>query len=460
MKNLTRRSLLRASLGAAAAGTLARPYIAHAAAKTATVWWEQGYVPQEDVAFRKLVADYQKASGNKIEYSIIPYAPLRQKEIAAITSGVVPDAMWATPNTVTPEQAWDDKLADVSDVIETQKSKYSTSALLAADCYNNVTKRRSYYGIPFETGMIPFHIWGSLVEKAGYKTTDFPKTWTKFLDFFRPMQTKLRAKGMRHIYSYGWEVSTVGGDPYNTFNSFMVAYGGEGIVTKDGKFHSDDPQVREAVIKTLTRLSSDFKEGYVPPGAVNWNDADDNNAFHSQLCVIDFDGTLSTEMAMVKNKQAYYHEVITHGLPLSDEGKPVPALSIVNNLIIPKAAKNVAVAKDFAKYLIEPKVNGEFVKGGLGRWLPVMPSLVQNDPWWTDPKVDPHRPVYVKEGFGGPTLPDFYVYNPAWAQVESEHTLQVAWADVVTHGLSPQQAAAKAFKRIEAIFAKYPIAAA
>ena len=42
---------------------------------------------------RSLAADYEKASGNKLDYSIIPFAPLRQKEVSAITSGVVPDVM-------------------------------------------------------------------------------------------------------------------------------------------------------------------------------------------------------------------------------------------------------------------------------------------------------------------------------------------------------------------------------
>src|ERR1041384_4631610 len=97
MQILTRRSLLRTSLGFAAAGTLAKPYLANAQAKTATVWWSQGFVPQEDDAFRKLVADYEKVSGNKIEYSIVPFAPLRQKIISAITSGVVPDLVTVTP---------------------------------------------------------------------------------------------------------------------------------------------------------------------------------------------------------------------------------------------------------------------------------------------------------------------------------------------------------------------------
>ena len=90
MANLTRRSLLRGSLGVAAVGALARPHIANAAATTAEVWWNQGFVPEEDVAFRAMVADYEKASGNKIDHSLVPNAPLRQKEVSAITSGVVP----------------------------------------------------------------------------------------------------------------------------------------------------------------------------------------------------------------------------------------------------------------------------------------------------------------------------------------------------------------------------------
>ena len=58
MGNPSRRSMLRASLGLLAAKTLARPYIANAAATTATVWWTQGSAEEEDIAFRKIVADY------------------------------------------------------------------------------------------------------------------------------------------------------------------------------------------------------------------------------------------------------------------------------------------------------------------------------------------------------------------------------------------------------------------
>ena len=91
--------MLRGSVGLAAAGTLARPYIANAAATTAEVWWTQGFVPEEDIAFKKIVADYEKASGNTIELSIMPFAPLRQKIVSAVTSGVVPDLFRQTTRT-------------------------------------------------------------------------------------------------------------------------------------------------------------------------------------------------------------------------------------------------------------------------------------------------------------------------------------------------------------------------
>jgi ABC-type glycerol-3-phosphate transport system substrate-binding protein len=91
MAMLTRRSVLRGSMGLAAA--LARPHVANAAALTAELWWVQGFAQEEDIAFKKLIADYEKASGNKIEDSIVPFAPMRQKAVSAITAGVVPDIM-------------------------------------------------------------------------------------------------------------------------------------------------------------------------------------------------------------------------------------------------------------------------------------------------------------------------------------------------------------------------------
>ena len=393
------------------------------------------------------------ASGNTLDYSIIPFAPLRQKLVSAITSGSVPDVVPTTPAEAYVLFSWNDKLTDVSDVIATQKAEYSETALLSVNCYNNAEKRRSYYGVPITTGAQPHHVWRSLVEKAGLKIEDIPKTWDAYYDFFKDVQQRLRARGERKVYGLGLQVTTNGNDPNNLFNSFLIAYGGAGIVSKDGRLHLDDPQVREAAIKALTYPSTAYKEGFVPPGAVNWNDADDNNAFHAKQIVMDFDGTISTEVAVIKDQQDY-NDIVTMGLPLSNDGKPVPAQVANAVALIPKGAKNPDVAKDFLKYFIQPKVINELLKTGLGRNIPPMPSIVKNDHWWFE---DPHRKAYVELGLLGPTIPEFYVFNPAYAQVRNEHVWATGWTDIMQGGLTPQAAAEKAFKRIEEIFAKYPI---
>jgi multiple sugar transport system substrate-binding protein len=456
MFTLTRRSVLRGSLALGAAGTLARPYIANAAAKTADMWWAQGFVPEEDVAIKKIVADYEKASANKIELSIMPFAPMRQKIISAVTSAVVPDMFVSTPTELIALLAWDDKLVDVSDVIATQREELTETALINMNCYNSVTKNRSFYGVPYNTAVSPNHVWRPLVEKAGYKMEDIPKTWDAYYSFFKDVQKKLREQRVRNVYGLGLNVTTNGNDPNTVFNYFVTAYGGQGIVTKDGKLHLDDPKVKEAVIKALTYPTTAYKEGFVPPSAINWNDADDNNAFHAKTIVMDLDGTISTEVAVLsQGKKEDYDDIITMGLALDNDGKPVSSPAANGNVLVPKGAKNVEVAKDFLKYFFQPKVNNELLKTGLGRGIPCMPSIVKDDPWWS---ADPHRKAYVEQGLLGPTLPQLWVFNPAYAQVQNEHAFMTGWTDIIQNGMTAQAAAEKAFKRVEEIFAKYPIA--
>src|SRR3981081_932078 len=116
MTKPTRRFVIRGSLGLVAAGAVVRPYIANAAATTAEMWWAQGFAKEEDASLKKLVAEYEKASGNKIDLQIVPFAPLRQKNVAAMQTGVVPDIMNTADLEFAALQSWEDKLIYVSDM--------------------------------------------------------------------------------------------------------------------------------------------------------------------------------------------------------------------------------------------------------------------------------------------------------------------------------------------------------
>ena len=461
MRKLSRRTAIHGSLGLAAAAAIGRPHVANAQAKTATAWWNQGFVPEEDASFQAMVADYEKQSGNTIDYSLIPTGPLMQKMVSSLTSGDVPDIMSHDTQdaTVVPQNAWKDKLVDLSDIVDPLKSQLHPTAYLASHYYNNVTKKRGAYQAPFKTATLPFHIWNSLVEKAGLKVADAPKTWDAFWDYFKPTQEKLRSQGMRGVYSLGLQATTNGpADGNNLFNYFLSAYGGYDIVTPDGRPHLDDPKVKEAVVKTITYITTAFKQGYVPPGALDWGDADDNNAFHAKQLVMDLDGTISTELAMIHDPEKY-NDAVTLGLPKDNSGNEIPSPLTVGGVFIPKGGMNVTVAKEFVSYVIQPKTAAAYLKSGLARWLPAIPSIVKDDPWWTDPK-DPHRLAYVTQGVLGKTLPRHYAYNPGMSEANASQIWGTAHASVIRDNVSPEAAADAALKHIGAILAKYPIAQA
>ncbi|HWB51455.1 MAG TPA: ABC transporter substrate-binding protein [Stellaceae bacterium] len=454
MQLITRRSVLRGSAALVSAGVLARPFIANAAATTATVWWTQGFIQSEDVAFQKLAADYEKASGNKLEYSIVPYAPLRQKETSAITSGIVPDVMEVADYFFAALHAWNDTLLDVTDVVETQKSKFMDIATRSMYNYNGVQKKRSYFGVPMKASAATFHIWKSLVEKAGHKVSDIPTKWDDFIEFFKPMQKAVRDSGMRHTYAWGLEVSTQGVDSVRTFSAYRNAYGGGDLVTADGVLHADDPKIKEAITRTMSRMYELFNSGFVPKSAMNWNDADNNNAFHAKQLIADFNGSLSMELARIANKEEY-EDILTFELPNGNDGKPLPAEIGIFGAVIPKGAKNVEVGKDFLKYAIQPNVLNEYLKAGLGRWAVPMPEVSKSDPFWLK-SGDQHRTAYINQILTRETIPLYTAYNPAAAEVDAQHVFQAAWAGML-NGVKAEEAAANALSRCKEIFARYPI---
>jgi len=171
---------------------------------------------------------------------------------------------------------------------------------------------------------------------------------------------------------------------------------------------------------------------------------------------MDFDGSLSTEVAVYHNKTDY-DDIRTYGLPLSNDGKKLPAQEFTFGVVIPKGAKNVPVAKEFMHYFSEPKVLNTYLKAGLGRWVIPMPALAKSDPFWL--KEDEHRTALTDMTLFGPTIPVYEAYNPGMAEVGAENVMMTAVINVMKNGMTPEAAIDQAFRRVETIVAKYPVVA-
>jgi len=455
MTKFSRRQAL-AGMGALTAASTVRVRSAKAA-DPVNVWWTQGFYEQENKAVIDTMAAWEKSSGVKVNLTIMNGADLISKLIAAMQVGDVPDLVHSVTGDrfLVPKAAWDDNLVDVTDVVDTQKSEFHPTALDASQFYNAKLKKRSYYTVPIKCSTLMEEMWRPLVQEAGFDDKDIPTTQDAYYDFFQTVQDKLRGKGKR-IYGLGFSMAAKEADAGTLFHAFLVAYGGAGIVLPNGKLNIDDPVVRKAATTALERLTTPYKKGYVPPGAINWGDVDNNNAFYAKQIVMTPNATISIAVAQMEKPDQYYKEILTTGIPNGNDGKPVPGILAVSPCLIPKGAKNIDGAKALLKSFIQPATLGNYIKETRARYLPVMLSTVKNDPYWTDPS-DPHRPIAVQTGLVKPTIPWWMNYNPAYSGVMSEQIWSQAEANITQKNMTPEQATEEAVGRIKTIFERFQI---
>src|SRR5262245_12959863 len=140
MTQLSRRHAI-AGLGAVAAAAASRSRPAKAA-DPVTVWWTQGFYEAENKAVIDNLAAWEKASGTKVNLTIMNGPDLITKLIAAMQVGDVPDLVHSVTGDrfLVPRAAWDDQLVDLTDVIDSQKSEFHPTASLVSRFNNRKLK--------------------------------------------------------------------------------------------------------------------------------------------------------------------------------------------------------------------------------------------------------------------------------------------------------------------------------
>ena len=138
------------------------------------------------------------------------------------------------------------------------------------------------------------------------------------------------------------------------------------------------------------------------------------------------------------------------GLPNGNDVNPVPAQLGAGGCFIPKGAKNVEAAKEFVKYVIQPKVVDTLFQRR-SRLLAAGLSLTrQKRPVLARPEV-PASAVYVREVLMGPKIAYYYAFNPGIAVANGEQIWGMAEADIIRNGTTPKGVADKELYRTVAL---------
>ncbi|MGK7878390.1 MAG: extracellular solute-binding protein [Xenococcaceae cyanobacterium] len=415
------------------------------------IWWQQGFYPEETDAIEKIIAEWEQESGIQAKLDIIPQKDILKEIESAIASGNPPDIFYAGVGdlTIIPRLAWNNQLADVSEVIDPLKDWYSESVLGGVNYQNKVAGKRSYYAVPIMQSAIHIHYWQDLLTEMGEKKDAIPKDWQGFWQFWEQAQDKLHKSGNPNMYSIGMPMS-LSLDTYNNFEQFLEAYNAK-LIDENGKSLLDNPQTRQAIAAALKEYSSFYKNGKVPPDSVDWDNTGNNVTLLSRTSLMTVNHTLSAPGSQRQDKDVYYNQLSTVKWPNKPSGEPMRFVVEIKQVIVFEASDKKDTAKDFLSYLAQPQNLEAYTEGAQGRYLPVMPKLFEK-PFWQD-QADPHIQVALQQLQN--TRPAYQVFNPAYGEVAAQNVWGTVIRKIAVDNLSIEEATNQAIEQIQQIFADW-----
>ncbi|MEM9091954.1 MAG: ABC transporter substrate-binding protein, partial [Cyanobacteria bacterium P01_F01_bin.53] len=304
------------------------------------------------------------------------------------------------------------------------------------------------------------HYWQPYLERLGLTRNDIPQDWQGFWQFWQDVRDQLHQLGEEEIANLCISLNKESSEARAIFMQFLHSHNVR-IFDEQGEFVLNAPDNRQGLIDTLSQLSRLYRDGYIPPGAMTWSNADNNIQFLDRQCLLVINGSLSIPLTQQqpdspytqKVRNRYFDEIVTlPSWPRTVKGTPVEILVGLPRFIIPVNAKQQAIAKEFLTYLLQPENLQRFVEERKGRMLPPMPELL-NTPFWQN-YSDPHLAA-VQSLSKGKTSPYPDPRHPAYVEISQEMIFGTALESVIRNDVSPAVAADDAIARIEEIIAQY-----
>jgi multiple sugar transport system substrate-binding protein len=427
-----------------------------------TVWWVKGFYKSEDDALLEAIKKYEQKSGTKVELSQYPVQDMIPRTVAALDSGTPPDVAYADVYDfqVAGKWAFDGRLEDVSDVINPIKDRFAPNTVETTFLYNDKAKKKAYYAFPLKQQTMHIEYWIDMLEQAGLKEADIPKTWKEYWAFWcDKVQPGVRKASGSRAYGIGQPMGVDSSDSFYSFLTFVDAYNVK-LVDDDGKLLVDDPKAKQGLVGALTDYTQPYTKGCVPPSATSWKDPDNNVAFHNKTTVLTHNATISIAAKWLDDvnndtlskeqreqaKKNYYELIRTAGFPNKPDGSPMGYRTAVKVGVIFADAKQKQKAKDFVTFLLQEENLTPYVEGALGRWFPVT-KAAQERPFWQE---DRHRKS-VYDQYKAGTVTFEFTKNYKFTILNNENVWAKAMNRVVNEKVPVDKAVDEMIARIKQV---------
>jgi multiple sugar transport system substrate-binding protein len=397
-----------------------------AGGKVQLTLWHQEQPPNRVQQFQKVIDAFNKSQDQfQVRQQVQNWEDAYQKTTSAIQAGSQPDIQFTIPDfTVAIKQTG--AVQPVADIVEEINSSHPF--------LENAIQPYRYEGDTWAVplfGMIQM-LWyrKDMFEAAGLDPESPPKDWDELGEYSEKLTSGdkygIGITSSKHLYTD------------QEFYTFMITNGGKELFAEDGSVTFDTPNNVDtlAFYNDLSRFS--------PPGSNSWTWAEPQAAFNN--------GTLA--MAIEKGQFLGPFEEES-GRPASDLGvAPVPwppdgergSIYYSNGaMLLTDEEEKKEAAKEFLKFVLEPKNYADLLLGEPGLFLPVTQDGAS--PAWKDSEVLSKYPEAVNLmveqskygylfGFTRDKIPQ------GIGQISAENLLSQVVQKAIVEGDSPEAAVA------------------
>jgi multiple sugar transport system substrate-binding protein len=380
---VSRRWFLHTSAGAVAGLSLAA--LDHAPARgqkrELTFLTFNHFVPASDDELRRQAEVFAKQAGVTVRVDTIAGPQLPAKRAAQVASQSGHDLV--VTGAADPF-LYEQQLVDMGDLVDFLGARHGGWYAFAKDTCQTTSGWRA---VPWFWVAFPGSYNEVQFKKAGLPA---PKTWDELLRSGKILKQQGNPVGIAISHC---------GDANITFSSVLSCYGGK-VLETDGKTPAINSDKAAQVVEWYKELYRDAME----PEVLSWDNAS-NNRFLLSGKGSWIHNPISPYVAAVAKKMPIADEINHHSSPGGPAG--IHSATGVNSLAIWKFSKNVALAKDFVKFLYQKENYDAFIVGGSAFNQPPLKNFAEHPIWASNPKYAmlPKEAEYVHE-LGWPAKPN------------------------------------------------------
>ncbi|UQU63461.1 extracellular solute-binding protein [Couchioplanes caeruleus] len=397
-------------------------------------------------ALDKSIRKFADSTGTKIENSLVQAdaGDVVAKIDAEVKGGVARDLAFMTDSRFIAQFHALGDLEDVTDVVEALTAKYGEPC---AEAKNFCVFDGKWYAIPYHFIGIGSFLRKDWMQEKGIAPKDV-YSWEELRD----VCLAISDPGKRR---FGWGLTmNRSGDGNGVIEALINAYGGS-IASNDGrKVTFNSPETVQAVTFLGDIYTNPKYKPMLPPGVASWTDTSNNENWLAGIL-----GYTRNSFSVYADSKTKKNPVYANTHVFSDCIGPATDKSLLlgqsQGFVVFKGAKNAALAKLLAQYLVSGPALVGVAKEAPGLVMPAWDKVWDADPYFTggDPSFPLLRtmsqqplPLKTKNGLAFPQKASAGQQAVVAAYVLTDMMQQVV------QGTAPAQAVTAAHAKMVQIF--------